>query len=82
MEKCLRCLIMAKIVLRVRLVGGDQLDVVYSDTAAATDDIVEHIISTLAQDGGALRCKHGGRLIVLYGRGVATVEVAPRGAVV
>jgi hypothetical protein len=73
---------MAKIVLRVRLVGGDQLDVVYSDTAAATDDIVEHIIATLAQDGGALRCKHGGRLIVLYGRGVATVEVAPRGAVV
>jgi hypothetical protein len=73
---------MAKIVLRVRLVGGDQLDVVYDDTTAATDDIVEHIISTLAQDGGALRCKHGGRLIVLYGRGVATVEVAPRGAVV
>ena len=74
---------MAKIVLRVRLLGGDQLDVVYDDTAAtATDDIVEHIISTLAQDGGALRCKHGGRLIVLYGRGVATVEVAPRGAVV
>ena len=82
MEKSLRCLTMAKIVLRVRLVGGDQLDVVYSETAAATDDIVEHIISTLAQDGGALRCKHGGRLIVLYGRGVATVEVAPRGAVV
>jgi hypothetical protein len=82
MEKSLRCLSMAKIVLRVRLVGGDQLDVVYDDTAAATDDIVEHIISTLAQDGGALRCKHGGRLIVLYGRGVATVEVAPRGAVV
>jgi hypothetical protein len=82
MEKRLRCLIMAKIVLRVRLVGGDQLDVVYNDTAAATDDVVEHIISTLAQDGGALRCKHGGRLIVLYGRGVATVEVAPRGAVV
>ena len=73
---------MAKIVLRVRLVGGDQLDVVYDDPASATDDIVEHIISTLAQDGGALRCKHGGRLIVLYGRGVATVEVAPRGAVV
>jgi len=81
MEKSLRCLTMAKIVLRVRLVGGDQLDVVYDDTAAATDDIVEHIISTLAQDGGALRCKHGGRLIVLYGRGVATLEVAPRGAI-
>jgi len=72
---------MTEIVLRIRLVGGDHLDVVYDEAGALTDDIVEHIISTLAQDGGALRCKHGGRLIVLYGRGVATVEVAPRGAV-
>jgi hypothetical protein len=72
---------MAEIVLRVRLVGGDQLDVVYDEAGAAADDIAEHVISTLAQDGGALRCKHGSRLMVLYGRGVATVEVAPRGAV-
>jgi hypothetical protein len=79
-EKPLRCLTMTEIVLRVRLLGGDHLDVVY-DEADAADDIVEHIISTLAQDGGALRCKHGDRLIVLYARGVATVEVAPRGAV-
>jgi hypothetical protein len=75
---------MTEIVLRVRLLGGDHLDVVYDEAGAGAgaDDMVEHIISTLAQDGGALRCKHGGRLIVLYGRGVATVEVAPRGAVV
>ena len=73
---------MTEIVLRVRLLGGDHLDVVYDEAGAATDDdIVEHILSTLAQDGGALRCKHGDRLIVLFGRGVATVEVAPRGAV-
>jgi hypothetical protein len=72
---------MTEIVLRVRLVGGDHLDVIYDEAGARTDDAVEHIISTLAQDGGALRCKHGDRLIVLYGRGVATVEVAPRGAV-
>ncbi len=72
---------MTEIVLRVRLLGGDHLDVVYDGAGAAEDDIVEHIISTLAQDGGALRCKHGNRLIVLYGRGVTTVEVAPRGAV-
>jgi hypothetical protein len=72
---------MTEIVLRVRLVGGDHLDVVYDGADAAADDIVERIISTLAQDGGALRCKHGSRLIVLYGRGVATLEVAPRGAV-
>jgi len=69
------------IVLRVRLVGGDHLDVVYDEAGAAADDIVEHIISILTQDGGVLRCKHGDRLMVLYGRGVAAVEVAPRGAV-
>jgi hypothetical protein len=72
---------MTEIVLRVRLVGGDHLDVVYDEAGAAADDIVEHIISILTQDGGALRCKHGDRLMVLYGRGVAAVEVAPRGAV-
>jgi hypothetical protein len=72
---------MTEIVLRVRLDGGDYLDVTYEEPGAAIGDTVEHIISTLAQDGGALRCKHGDRLIVLYGRGVTTVEVAPRGAV-
>jgi len=73
---------MAEIVLRIRLTGGDHLDVVYDEPGTAADDIVEHAISILAQDGGALRCQHGDRLMVLYGRGVAAVEVAPRGAVV
>lgn len=72
---------MTEIVLRVRLVGGDHLDVVY-ESADSSDDVVQHVITTLANDGGALRCRHGDRLIVLFGRGVATVEVAPRGAVV
>ena len=72
---------MAEIVLRVRLTGGDHLDVVYGEEGAATDEVVERVISTLAEDSGVLRCKHGDRLIVLYGRGVATVEVAPRGAI-
>jgi hypothetical protein len=73
---------MAEIVLRIRLVGGDHLDVVHDEPGTAADDIIEHVISTLALDGGSLRCKHGGRLMVIYSRGVATVEVAPRGAVV
>lgn len=72
---------MAEIVLRVRLVGGDHLDVTYDKAGAAEGEVVEHIIATLAQDDGTLRCHHGDRLIVLYGRGVATLEVAPRGAV-
>jgi hypothetical protein len=74
---------MAKIVLRVRLMAGDRMDVTYEQTDAdAEDQLIEHVISTLAKDSGVLRCKHGDRLVVLYGRGVAAIEVAPRGAVV
>jgi hypothetical protein len=73
---------MAEIVLRARLTGGDHLDVTYEEAGAATaDEVLEHAISALAEDTGILRCKHGDRLLVLYGRGVATLEVAPRGAV-
>jgi hypothetical protein len=72
---------MAEIVLRVRLIGGDHVDVTRGDQDAAADELVQHVISTLAQDDGTLRCRHGDRLIVLYGRGVATVEIAPRGAI-
>ena len=72
---------MAEIVLRVRLIGGERLDVTYEDAAATPDAMVEQAISTLAEDNGVLRCRHGGRLIVLYGRGIATLEIAPRGPV-
>lgn len=74
---------MATIVLRVRLVGGAHVDVTF-DGPDGVDEarVIDHIISTLASDGGALRCQHGDRLLVLYGRGVAAIEVAPRGAVV
>ena len=72
---------MAEIVLRVRLIGGEHLDVTYREAGGTADEIVEHVISSLADDNGTLRCKHGDRLIVLYGRSVATLEVAPRGAV-
>jgi hypothetical protein len=72
---------MTEIVLRVRLVGGEHLDVTYEEAGGAPEEIVEQAISILAENNGVLRCRHGDRLIVLYGRGVATVEVAPRGAV-
>ena len=72
---------MAKVVLRIRLTGGDRLDVTYEDSNASADEIIEHVISTLANDSGMLRTRHGDRLIVLYARGIAAVEVAPRGAV-
>jgi hypothetical protein len=74
---------MATIVLRVRLTGGERMDLTYEEPEFADEgDVVEHVITTLAQDSGVLRSRHGDRLVVLYGRGVAAIEVAPRGAVV
>jgi hypothetical protein len=58
------------------------MDITYDEpNAVDEDELVKRVISTLAQDSGVLRSKHGGRLVVLYGRGVAAMEVAPRGAV-
>lgn len=73
---------MAKIVLRVRLISGDRMDVTYEESADVDgDELAEHAIAALAQDTGVLRSMHGDRLVVLYARGVAAIEVAPRGAV-
>ncbi|MGK5682224.1 hypothetical protein [Actinoplanes sp. URMC 104] len=73
---------MATTVLRVRLIGGDRMDITYDKPDVSDEDqLVEHVIATLAEDSGVLRANHGDRLVVLYGRGVAAIEVAPRGAV-
>ncbi|MDT4979865.1 MAG: hypothetical protein QOG07_1744 [Pseudonocardiales bacterium] len=73
---------MAEIVLRVRLTGGDHLDVIYeAPDAVEADDALEQAIKTLAEDSGVLRSRHGDRLVVFYGRGVAAIEAAPRGAI-
>jgi hypothetical protein len=73
---------MATTVLRVRLIGGDRMDITYDKPDVSDEDeLMEHVISTLAKDAGVLRTKHGDRLVVLYGRGVAAIEVSPRGAV-
>jgi hypothetical protein len=73
---------MAAIVLRVRLISGDHLDVVYEDPDVDDDaDVLHHAIETLQSDTGLLQCTHGDRQLILYGRGVAALEVAPLGAV-
>ncbi len=73
---------MASIVLRVRLISGDQLDVTYEGSDTADDsEADEQALAALADDAGVLRCRHGNRLLVLYARGVAAIEIAPRGAV-
>ena len=73
---------MTDIVLRVRLLAGDQFDVTYPlRPGTDAEQALEQVVATLAADGGALRVRHGERLLVLYARGVAAIEVAPRGAV-
>jgi hypothetical protein len=73
---------MARIEMRVRLVGGAQMDVSYEDAEVDNDsDLLEYVTSTLARDSGVLRSRHGDRLQVIFGRGVAGFEVSPRGAV-
>ncbi|HEU4544399.1 MAG TPA: hypothetical protein VFR23_24930 [Jiangellaceae bacterium] len=72
---------MTEVVLRVRFTDGGHMDVTYDEPNADADDVVSHVIATLAQESGVLRTKHGDRLVVLYGRGVAAFEVTPRGAV-
>jgi hypothetical protein len=73
---------MEGLVLRVRLISGDNVDVTYEEPdAGSEDEAIDRVVSTLSEDSGVLRCRHGDRLVVLYARGVAAVEVAPRGAV-
>ena len=58
------------------------MDVTYeARDSGSEDEVIDHVVSSLADDSGVLRCRHGDRLLVLYARGVAAVEVAPRGAV-
>lgn len=73
---------MAGVVLRVRLISGDSMDVTYEEPDAASEaEVIDHVVSTLSNDSGVLRCRHGNRLLVLYARSVAAVEFAPLGAV-
>ncbi|WP_439939128.1 hypothetical protein ACS3YM_05815 [Nocardia sp. N13] len=73
---------MSGIVLRVRLVGGDSMDVIYEHPGATTDaESIDYVLTTLSHDSGVLRCRHGDRLLALYARGVSAVEVSPRGAI-
>ena len=73
---------MAQVVLRVRLISGDSLDVTYARSDAGSEaELIDEVVSTLSEDSGVLRCTHGDRVLLLYARGVAAVEVGPRGAV-
>jgi hypothetical protein len=73
---------MASVVLRVRLLNGDRLDVTYESASAADPaHALEEAIATLRTDSGMIRATHGDRLVVLFARGVAAIEAEPLGAV-
>lgn len=64
----------------VRLLSGEHTDLTYDDPDQVDEgETVEQVIEVLREESGVLRC-HGDRLVVLYSRGVASIEVAPRGA--
>ena len=49
---------MEGIVLRVRLITGHSMDVRYEEPdAVSEDEVVDHVVSTLAQASGVLRCR-------------------------
>lgn len=67
---------------RIRFSSGDHTDVTYGEAETVAEDrLIEHVIATLAAPDGVLRCRHGDRLLALFSRGVASVEIGPRGAV-
>jgi len=73
---------MATIVLRVRLVGGEHTDLTYEDPDQVDEnEMVKQVIEALRQESGVVHCRHGDRLVALYSRGVASIEVSPRGAI-
>jgi len=72
---------MAAILFRIRLMSGDQFDVRYEHDTLNESETIQRVIDTLTEDSGVIRASHGDRLVVVYGSGVAAIEVAPRGAV-
>ena len=73
---------MATITLRVGILGGEHTDLTYEHPDQVDEaEVVDEIIEVLSADAGVLRCRHGDRLVALYARGVASIEVSPRGAI-
>jgi hypothetical protein len=70
-------------VMRVRLLGGENTDVTYEDPGQDDElGLIDQIVEELREESGVLRCRHGDRLVAIFSRGVASIEVSPRGAVV
>jgi len=53
----------------------------YEDPDQVESEMIKQIIDVLRQQSGVLQCRQGNRLVALYSRGVASIEVSPRGAI-
>jgi hypothetical protein len=74
---------MATIVLRVRLLGGENTDLTYEDPDQDDEGaLIDQVVEEMRTDSGVLRCRHGDRLVAVFSRGVASIEISPRGAIV
>ena len=70
---------MTTLVLRVRLVGGDHMDVTYEETGtAAEEELTEHVVSTLTSDSGCCAPSTGTGWSCCTGRGRRPGGVAAR----
>jgi hypothetical protein len=64
------------------LLSGEHTDLTYEDPDQVDEgEMVEQVIEVLREESGVLRCRHGDRLVALYSRGVASIGVSPRGAI-
>ena len=73
---------MAKVALRILLLSGKQLDVVYDEPGTpSAADVGAHAAGLLGREDAVLWAEHGDRTVAVFARGVAAVEVDPRGAV-
>jgi hypothetical protein len=74
---------MGTIVLRVRLIGGEKTDLTYEDPDEDDEaGLIDQVVAVVREESGVLRCRHGDRLVAIFSRGVASIEVSPRGAIV
>ena len=74
---------MATLVLRVRLLGGEHTDLTYEDPDQDDEvGLIDQVLEVLREESGVLRCRHSDRFVAIFARGVASVEVSPRGAIV
>jgi hypothetical protein len=75
---------MTEIVLRVRLIGGEHLDVTYEEAGGTPDEVADQVISTLAEGSGStgygqslINLANGAMIRTFRGAKSTTTAVSP-----